>query len=111
MRVALVGTLVSAAAILASTDGFGIARNSSMVDEAAHPAMLAAAIGLGHQLVAMARGTVMRQLVIDHDGGLLLVWPIGSARVLGVLATSNVDQRRLRAFVRSRSAVLDGVNP
>lgn len=91
------------AAILASVDGFGVARNRSMSDEASHPAMLAAATGLAHQLVAMGGGTRLRKLVVDHDGGLMLVWPIGQQRVLAVLAESAVEQRRLRAFVESRA--------
>lgn len=87
------------AAILASADGFGVARDRSMSDEASHPAMLAAAMGLAHQLVAMGGGTRLRQFVVDHDGGLIFVWPIGQQRVLAVLATRTVDQRRVRAFV------------
>jgi predicted regulator of Ras-like GTPase activity (Roadblock/LC7/MglB family) len=87
------------AAILATADGFGVARDRSTSDEASHPAMLAAAIGLAHQLVAMGGGTRLRQFVVDHDGGLIFVWPIGEQRVLAVLATRAVDQRRVRAFV------------
>jgi predicted regulator of Ras-like GTPase activity (Roadblock/LC7/MglB family) len=90
------------AAILASVDGFGLARSSSMSDEASHPAMLAAAIGLAHQLVLMGGGEQLRQLVVDHDGGLMLVWPIGNERVLAVLAVTTVEQRRVRAFVQAR---------
>jgi len=89
-------------AILASVDGFGLARSSSMSDEASHPAMLAAAIGLAHQLVLMGGGEQLRQLVVDHDGGLMLVWPIGNERVLAVLAETTVEQRRVRAFVQAR---------
>jgi predicted regulator of Ras-like GTPase activity (Roadblock/LC7/MglB family) len=90
-------------AILASVDGFGLARSASMTDEASHPAMLAAAVGLAHQLVAMGGGDQLRQLVVDHDGGLLLVWPVGDQRVLAVLASSTVDQRGARSFVRADS--------
>jgi predicted regulator of Ras-like GTPase activity (Roadblock/LC7/MglB family) len=97
------------AAILASIDGFGLARSSSMSDEASHPAMLAAAIGLAHQLVVMGGGDQLRQLVVDHDGGLMLVWPIGDERVLAVLATTTVDQRRVRSFVQARATWLIGV--
>ncbi len=79
-----------------------------MTDEASHPAMLAAAIGLAHQLVAMGGGAKLRQLVVDHDGGLMLVWPIGDQRVLAVLATTGVEQRRVRSFVRARAAGLSG---
>ena len=96
------------AAILASVDGFGLARSSSMSDEASHPAMLAAAIGLAHQLVAMGGGDQLRQLVIDHDGGLMLVWPIGDQRVLAVLAATTVEQRRVRSFVQARVSWLAG---
>jgi len=94
------------AAILASVDGFGLARSSSMSDEASHPAMLAAAIGLARQLVAMGGGEQLRQLVIDHDGGLMLVWPLGDERVLAVLAATTVEQRRVRSFVQARAAWL-----
>ena len=97
-------------AILASVDGFGLARSRSMDDEASHPAMLAAAVGLAHQLVAMSGGDRLRQLVVDHDSGLLLVWPIGDQRVLAVLASSTVEQRNARAFVRTRHAALSGAS-
>ena len=79
-----------------------------MSEEASHPAMLAAAVGLAHQLVVMGDGTRLRQLVVDHDGGLMLVWPIGDQRVLAVLATSTVEQRRIRAFVQARASWLLG---
>jgi predicted regulator of Ras-like GTPase activity (Roadblock/LC7/MglB family) len=95
-------------ALLASVDGFGIARSSSMTDEAAHPAMLAAAVGLAHQLVSMGGGEHLRQLVVDHDGGLMLVWPIGDQRVLAVLADTTVEQRRVRSFVQARASWLAG---
>lgn len=97
------------AAILASVDGFGLARSSSMPDEASHPAMLAAAVGLAHQLASIGGGSQLRQLVVDHDGGLLLVWPLGDQHVLAVLATATVEQRRVRAFVQARAACLTGV--
>ena len=97
-------------AVLASVDGFGLARSRSMTDEASHPAMLAAAVGLAHQLVAMGGGTQLRQLVVDHDGGLLLVWPIGDQRVLAVLASPTVEQRSVRSFVRSQLAVFSGAD-
>jgi predicted regulator of Ras-like GTPase activity (Roadblock/LC7/MglB family) len=96
------------AAILASVDGFGLARSSSMPDEASHPAMLAAAIGLARQLVALGGGAQLRQLVVDHDGGLMLVWPIGEQRVLAILAVSGVEQQRLRSFVQARATWLAG---
>jgi predicted regulator of Ras-like GTPase activity (Roadblock/LC7/MglB family) len=98
-------------AILASVDGFGLARSSSMTDEASHPAMLAAAIGLAHQLVVMGGGAQLRQFVVDHDGGLLLVWPIGDQRVLAVLADTDVEQRRVRSFVQARATWLAGATP
>jgi predicted regulator of Ras-like GTPase activity (Roadblock/LC7/MglB family) len=97
-------------AILASVDGFGLARSTSMNEEPSHPAMLAAAVGLAHQLVAMGGGEQLRQLVVDHDGGLLLVWPIGAQRVLAVLASPAVEQRRLRAFVQRCAPTLSGVS-
>ena len=96
------------AAVLASVDGFGVARSSSMADEASHPAMLAAAVGIARQLVPMCDGKALRQLVVDHDGGLLLVWPIGAQRVLAVLASSTVEQRRVRALVKQHAAALTG---
>lgn len=97
-------------AILASVDGFGLARSTSMADEASHPAMLAAAVGLAHQLVAMGGGETLRQLVVDHDAGLMLVWPIGAQRVLAVLASSRVDQRALRAAVQRHAPTLAGAS-
>lgn len=98
-------------AILASVDGFGLARSGSMVDEASHPAMLAAAIGLARQLASMGGGDQLRQLVVDHDAGLMLIWPIGPHRVLAVLASSRVDQRQLRSVVHLGVATLAGVSP
>ncbi len=95
-------------AILASVDGFGLSRSTSMADEPAHPAMLAAAVGLAQQLVAMGGGDHLRQLVVDHDAGLLLIWPIGTQRVLAMVTSSRVDQRRLRMLVHDRVSVLSG---
>ena len=95
-------------ALLASVDGFGLARSTSMADEPSHPAMLAAAVGLAQQLVAMGGGSSLHQLVVDHDGGLLLVWPIGTHRVLALLASIRVDQRELRTVVQSRASLLAG---
>jgi len=96
------------AALLASTDGFSIATSTELPDEPAHAAMLAAAVGLGHQLVQMGAGNELRQLVVDHDRGLLLVWPLGTNRILAMLTMTTVDQVRLRSFVRSRAGVLAG---
>jgi predicted regulator of Ras-like GTPase activity (Roadblock/LC7/MglB family) len=98
-------------AILASVDGFAVARSTSMVDEPSHPAMLAAAVGLAHQLAAMGGGAQLRQLVVDHDAGLMLVWPIGTQRVLAVLASTRVDQLQLRSFVYDRVSMLSGTTP
>ena len=95
-------------AILASVDGFSIARSTSVVDQAAHSAMLAAAVGLAHQLVAMGGGRELRQLVVEHDTGFLLIWPIGKKRVLAVLTAASVDQRHLRQFVQARAKWLSG---
>lgn len=95
-------------AILASVDGFGLARSNSMAHEASHPAMLAAAIGLAHQLAAIGGGSQLRQLVVDHDGGLMLVWPIGDQRVVAVLAATTVEQRRVRAFIQAWAPRLAG---
>ncbi|MET0663913.1 MAG: roadblock/LC7 domain-containing protein [Ilumatobacteraceae bacterium] len=93
-------------AVLASVDGFPLAKSATMPAEPAHSAMLAAAIGLARQLVGMAGGTNLRQVVVDHDGGLLLVWPIGSQRVLAVVAETTVDQRLLRRVVQANVRVL-----
>ena len=79
-----------------------------MSDEAAHPAMLAAAVGLAHQLAVMGGGNQLRQLVVDHDGGLMLVWPLGDERVLAVMASTSVEQRRVRSFVQARTTWLSG---
>lgn len=93
-------------AVLASVDGFPLAKSATMPAEPAHSAMLAAAIGLARQLVGMAGGTNLRQVVVDHDAGLLLVWPIGSQRVLAVVAEATVDQRLLRRLVQANVRVL-----
>lgn len=95
-------------AILASVDGFGLARSATMTDEASHSAMLAAVVGLAHQLVAMGGGNQLCQLIVDHDAGRLLVWPIGTDRVLAVLATTSVDQGPLRQFVQGHLTELVG---
>lgn len=103
----LTSTIVGArGAVLASIDGFAIAKSADMPTEPAHAAMLAATIGLARQLVAMGGGNSLRQVVVDHDGGLLLVWPIGTHRVLAVLADSRVDQRALRGLVQNNVGVL-----
>lgn len=95
-------------ALLASVDGFGLAHSSGLTDEPAHPAMLAAAVGLAHQLASMGGGGVLHQLVVEHDHGLVLVWPAGSTRVLAVLAASTTDQPALRRAVDGRLASLAG---
>ena len=95
-------------ALLASVDGFALAQSETMPNVAAHSAMLAAAIGLAHQLIPMGGGEQLRQLVVDHDNGLLLLWPIGDTRVLALLTDSDVDQIELRRFVRARASLLAG---
>ena len=105
--VATIGDVRSA--LLASIDGFGLARSCSMNDEPAHPAMLAAAMGLAHQLVAMGGGDRLRQLVVEHDAGLLLLWPLADERVLAVLASHTVDQGQIRSFVGAHVTALAGV--
>ncbi|TFH13254.1 MAG: roadblock/LC7 domain-containing protein [Acidimicrobiales bacterium] len=95
-------------AILASVDGFGLACSTSMDDEPSHPAMLAAAVGLARQLAVIGGGNSLHQLVVDHDAGLLLVWPIGTQRVLALLASTRVDQRQLRAVVQNHASTLAG---
>ncbi len=78
-----------------------------MPADVSHPAaMIAAAVGLAHQLVALGGGAQLRQLVVDHDGGLLLVWPLGDERVLAVRAAANVQRGRLRSFVQEHLAEL-----
>jgi hypothetical protein len=59
----------------------------------------------------MGGGSELRQLVVDHDRGLLMVWPLGRRRILAMLTMTTVDQVRLRSFVRSRAAVLAGDAP
>ena len=95
-------------ALLASVDGFAVARSSEMPNSAAHAAILAAGMGLAHQLAAMGGGTELRQLVIDHDQGLLLLWPLGAQRVLALLTTRRVDQQSLRQFVQAKAHWLAG---
>ena len=95
-------------ALLASVDGFAVARSSDMVNSAAHAAILAAGMGLAHQLAAMGGGSELRQLVIDHDQGLLLLWPLGSSRVLALLTTRRVDQQAMRQFVQAKAHWLAG---
>lgn len=97
-------------ALLASVDGFALARSNTMPNEASHAAMLAAAVGLAHQLVLMGGGEQLRQLVVDHDDGSLILWPIGGARVLAVLTDADVDQGGLRRFVCARAALLTGTS-
>lgn len=95
-------------ALLASVDGFAVARSANMPDSAAHAAILAADMGLAHQLSAMGGGSELRQLVIDHDQGLLLLWPLGGQRVLAILTSRKVDQQSLRGFVQSKAHWLAG---
>ncbi len=95
-------------ALLASVDGFAVARSAGMPNSAAHAAILAAGMGLAHQLAAMGGGSELRQLVIDHDEGLLLLWPLGSTRVLALLTTRRVDQQSMRQFVQAKAFWLAG---
>ena len=95
-------------ALLASVDGFAVARSAGMPNSAAHAAVLAAGMGLAHQLAAMGGGSELRQLVIDHDEGLLLLWPLGSTRVLALLTTRRVDQQSMRQFVQAKAYWLAG---
>ena len=98
-------------AILATVDGFTIARSTSMADEPSHAAMLAAAVGIAHSLVGMGGGKSLRRLVIEHDAGLMIVWPLGAGRVLAVLASGRVDQRGLQAAVQRHGRLLAGATP
>lgn len=95
-------------ALVASVDGFAVARSATMPNSAAHAALLAAGMGLAHQLAGIGGGQELRQLVIDHDQGLLLLWPIGAKRVLALLTARRVDQAHLRRFVQSRAGWLAG---
>jgi predicted regulator of Ras-like GTPase activity (Roadblock/LC7/MglB family) len=95
-------------AILGTVDGFTIARSTSMADEPSHAAMLAAAVGIAHPLVAMGGGKLLRRLVIEHDAGLMIVWPLGADRVLAVLASGRVDQRALQGAVQRHARLLSG---
>jgi predicted regulator of Ras-like GTPase activity (Roadblock/LC7/MglB family) len=95
-------------ALLASVDGFAVARSAGMPNSAAHAAVLAAGMGLAHQLAAMGGGSELRQLVIYHDEGLLLLWPLGSTRVLALLTTRRVDQQSMRQFVQAKAYWLAG---
>jgi len=95
-------------AILASVDGFTLASSSTLPHDPAHAAVLAAANGLALQLVGLTDGQQLRQLVVDHDQGLLLMWPIGNKRVVALLTVSNVDQARLRGYVRAHARLLAG---
>jgi predicted regulator of Ras-like GTPase activity (Roadblock/LC7/MglB family) len=95
-------------AILATVDGFTIARSTSMADEPSHAAMLAAAVGIAHPLVGMGGGKSLRRLVIEHDAGLMIVWPLGAERVLAVLTSGRVDQRSLQAAVQRHARLLSG---
>lgn len=97
-----------AGAILATVDGFTIARSSSMADEPSHAAMLAAAVGLAHPLVGMGGGKSLRRVVVEHDAGLMIIWPLGTERVLAVLASGRVDQRALHAAVQRHARLLSG---
>ena len=95
-------------ALLASVDGFAIARSNTMPNTAAHAALLAASMGLAHQLADMGGGNQLRQLVVDHDEGLLLLWPIGTARVLSLLTARRVDQSQMRRLVQTKATWLAG---
>jgi predicted regulator of Ras-like GTPase activity (Roadblock/LC7/MglB family) len=97
--------------VLATVDGFHVVTSSNMRDDPSHSAMLAAAVGLARQLVTIGGGSVLRQMVVDHDGGLLLVWPIGPDRVLAVMTESSVDQRALRGYVQTHVRLLADRRP
>lgn len=95
-------------AVLATVDGYAVAASSTSFDEASQAAMVAAALGLAHQLVGIGGGSELRQLVVDHDSGLLLLWPIGARRVLAMVTARDVDQSVLRTFVQARATCLVG---
>ncbi|MFT5026307.1 MAG: putative regulator of Ras-like GTPase activity (Roadblock/LC7/MglB family) [Ilumatobacter sp.] len=95
-------------ALVASIDGFAVARSTNMPSLPAHAAVLAAGMGLAHQLAVIGGGNELRQLVIDHDEGLLLLWPLGGQRVLAILTSRKIDQRSLRGFVQSKAHWLAG---
>ena len=97
-------------AILASVDGFGLARSTSMAD-----AVASRDARCGCRPSAPTRRDGWREqpawLVVDHDAGLMLVWPIGTQRVLAVLASTRVDQRQLRSIVQRHATILAGATP
>jgi predicted regulator of Ras-like GTPase activity (Roadblock/LC7/MglB family) len=95
-------------AVLASNDGFGCARSSSMADEASHAAMLGAAVGLARQLaVHIGGGTQLHEVVVEHDAGGIVVWPVGSGRVLAILTEPGVDLNQVRVAAGARAAWLE----
>ena len=103
-----VGNTEVTGAILGTVDGFTIARSTSLADEPSHAAMLAATVGIAHPLVGMGGGKSLRRLVIEHDAGLMIVWPLGADRVLAILASGRVDQRGLQAAVQRHARLLSG---
>jgi predicted regulator of Ras-like GTPase activity (Roadblock/LC7/MglB family) len=95
-------------AVLASNDGFGCARSSSMADEASHAAMLGAAVGLARQLaVHIGGGSNLHEVVIEHDAGGIVVWPVGSGRVLAIITEPGVDLNQVRVAAGARAAWLE----
>jgi predicted regulator of Ras-like GTPase activity (Roadblock/LC7/MglB family) len=95
-------------AVLSTTDGFGLAHSASVLDDPGAAAMFAAALAISAQLAAIDDGADVRQLVVDHDNGLMIVRPIGDRRVLAVLADGDLDQRHLRAAVHETMSSLAG---
>ena len=95
-------------AVLASADGFTIAASGGDVTDPSMAAMTSAAVGLARQLVVAADGHRLRQLVVDHDRGVLFIWPLGDELVLAVVSAPDVDQRALRRLVRAHRAALIG---
>jgi hypothetical protein len=53
-------------------------------------------------------GTMLCEVVVDQDGGLMVVWPIGEHLVL---ATSTVDRHRVRLFVEGHAELLAQAAP
>jgi predicted regulator of Ras-like GTPase activity (Roadblock/LC7/MglB family) len=95
-------------AMLSSADGFSLAHTQSVGDGPGAAAMFAAALAIAHQLAGLDGATAVRQLVLDHDNGLMVIRPVGDRQVLAVLAAADLDQRRLRAVVHAALPQLVG---
>ena len=68
-------------------------------------------LAIANSLVTIGGGTSLRRVVIEHDAGLMIVWPLGANRVLAVLASDRVDQHSLHAAVQRHARLLSGATP